>query len=102
MLNHAIAFSERLNSVVMIYISVVEQLDGGPRECQNQMNQPVNGSNISISRMASSNLSLSIQILSFFLFNLKPCNLHPNSVRLIFRCNIYQENMKQNLLDCKN
>ena len=45
MLNHAITFSERLNSVVMIYISVVEQLDGGPRECQNQMNQPVNGSN---------------------------------------------------------
>ena len=26
----------------MINITVVAQLDGGPRECQNQMNQPIN------------------------------------------------------------
>ena len=57
---------------------------------------------LSIRRSTSSNLSLSIQILSFFLLNLKPCNLYLNSVRLIFRCNIYQENMKQNLLDFKH
>ena len=42
MLHHAIAFIEGLNSVVMIYITVVAQLDGGPRECHNQMNQPIN------------------------------------------------------------
>ena len=41
MLHHAIAFIEGLNSVVMIYITVVAQLDGGPRECHNQMNQPI-------------------------------------------------------------
>ena len=29
----------------MIYITVVAQLDGGPRECHNQMNRPINGSN---------------------------------------------------------
>ena len=42
MLHHAIVFIEGLNSVVMIYITVVAQLDGGPRECHNQMNQPIN------------------------------------------------------------
>ena len=42
MLRHAFAFVEGLNSVVMIYITVVAQLDGGPRECHNQMNQPIN------------------------------------------------------------
>ena len=42
MLHHAIAFIEGLSSVVMIYITVVAQLDGGPRECHNQMNQPIN------------------------------------------------------------
>ena len=42
MLHHVIAFIEGLNSVVMIYITVVAPLDGGPRECHNQMNQPIN------------------------------------------------------------
>ena len=42
MLHDAIAFIEGLNSVVMIYITVVAQLDGRPRECHNQMNQPIN------------------------------------------------------------
>ena len=42
MLHHAIAFIEGLYSVVMIYITVVAQLDGGPRECHNQMNQTIN------------------------------------------------------------
>ena len=42
MLHHANAFIEGLNSVVMIYITVVAQLDGGHRECHNQMNQPIN------------------------------------------------------------
>ena len=41
MLHHAIAFIEGLNSVVMIYITLVAQLDGGLRECHNQMNQPI-------------------------------------------------------------
>ena len=46
MLHYAIAFIEGLNSVVMIYnVMIVAQLDGGPRECHNQINQPVNGSN---------------------------------------------------------
>ena len=161
MLHHAIAFIEGLNSVVMIYITLVAQLDGGPRECHNQMNQmnqPIilddrlalpsecfvsmtsfsfglllciifeesllnlpspphhvdpyqfhiqsllnSVITFSIRRSASSNHSLSIQILSFFFFfNLKACYLYLNSVRLIFRCHIYQENMMQNLLDCKS
>ena len=42
MLHHAIAFIAGLNSVHTIYITVVAQLDGGPRECHNQMNQPIN------------------------------------------------------------
>ena len=42
MLHLTIAFIEGLNSVVMIYITVVAQLDGVPRECHNQMNQPIN------------------------------------------------------------
>ena len=42
MLHCAIVFIEGLNSVVMIYITVVAQLDGGPRECHNQMNRPIN------------------------------------------------------------
>ena len=42
MLHHAIAFIEGLNSVVVIYITVVAQLDGGHGECHNQMNQPIN------------------------------------------------------------
>ena len=42
MLHHVNAFIEGLNSVVMIYITVVAQLDGGPRECHNQINQPIN------------------------------------------------------------
>ena len=41
MLHHAIVFIEGLISVVMIYITVVAQLDRGPRECHNQMNQPI-------------------------------------------------------------
>ena len=41
MLHIAIAFIEGLNSVVMIYITVVAKLDVGPRECHNQMNQPI-------------------------------------------------------------
>ena len=45
MLHHAIAFIEGLNSVVMIYITLVAQLGGGPRECHNQINEPINGSN---------------------------------------------------------
>ena len=36
---------------------------------------------LSLRRMALSNFII--------LLNLKPCNLHLNSVRLIFRCNIY-------------
>ena len=42
MLHDAIAFIEGLNSVVMVYITVVAQLDGRPRKCHNQMNQPIN------------------------------------------------------------
>ena len=45
-LHDVIAFIEGLNSVVMIYITVVAELDGGPRECHNQMNQPINGARI--------------------------------------------------------
>ena len=42
MLHNAIAFIEGLNSVVMIYITVIAQLDGGPSECHEQMNQSIN------------------------------------------------------------
>ena len=42
MLHHVIAFIKGLNSVVMTYITVAAQLDEGPSERHNQMNQPIN------------------------------------------------------------